>query len=213
MLIATSVLTHSVAVVAPALSILQCLAQALHIHREGAEGVSLGTWILSVFVAEIWTGYGFVFHVPAELYSNAPFLAVASVVVVVAARHQDKVVSAAVRYGAMTALAVLGSFIGLSHQGRLILATLAVVSAVVIYLPQLVVTLRSSQLEGVSVISWIVALVTSVAWGLYGILIHQPPVALPSIVMIPSSLVILIQVSRHRLRVRAPEEGFAAVIE
>jgi len=213
-LLAAFTLTHDIAIIAPVLSILQCVTQALHISREGAEGVSLLTWILSVFVAEIWTGYGLVFHVAAEIYSNIPFLAVAGAVIIVAARHQDRLRRAMASTAGVTALAVLMSLVGLSHQWRWTLSAVAVVGAIVIYLPQLVVTLRTSDLMGVSVVSWAIAFVTSLAWGLYGLLIHQPPVALPSVVMIPSTLVILVQVSRHRLRGRAMQgETSAPLIE
>jgi uncharacterized protein with PQ loop repeat len=83
----------------------------------------------------------------------------------------------------------------------------------VIYLPQMVTTLRSRNLMGVSVVSWALALVTGIAWALYGVLIHQPPVALPAVVMVPTTLVILIQVSRHRLRGQALAGSLAPVVE
>jgi len=211
--IAATGLTFTIAVIAPVLSVLQCLAQATRIYRTGAEGVSLATWTLSVFVAEIWISYGVVFHVPAELYANVPFLLVASIVVVVAARNRDAVRRAGAGYASVTALTLLSSLSGTSHHWRWILATVAVVSCVVIYLPQMLVTLRSNDLEGVSVVSWSLALVTGLAWALYGILIHQPAVWLPSIVMVPSTLVILNQVGRHRLRGRAFAGSYAPVLE
>lgn len=213
MLLATSGLTLTIAVIAPVLTILQCVAQAMRIYRAGAKGVSLGTWILSAFVAEIWTSYGFVFHVPAELYANIPFLIVASIVIVVAARNQGVMRRVGMSCIGITALAMLCSLTGLSHHWRWILSTVAVMSAVVIYLPQMFVTLRTSNLTGVSVVSWALALVTGLSWALYGILIHQPPVALPAVVMVPSALVILIQVTRHRLRGRALAGSLAPIIE
>lgn len=213
MLLAVSGLTRSLALVAPTLSILQCASQAVRIYREGADGVSLGTWILSVLVSQIWIGYGLVFHVPGELFANTPFLAIATVVVITAGRLNGRRRFVALSYAGVTVLTVLSTLAGLAHSLRWVLATIAVVSAVVIYLPQMLVTLRSSNLIGVSVVSWALALMTSITWGLYGIRIHQPAVALPSVVMIPSALVILIQVSRHRLRGRALEGSLAPIVE
>ena len=212
MLVATSSLTHDFSIVAPSLSVLQCVTQAAHIRREGAEGVSLLTWVLSVFVAEIWTGYGLVFHVAAEIYSNFLFLAVAMVVIAGAARHQGRVRRSVSQVLGVTVLAIVSSLVALEPSWRWSLATAAVVGAIVIYLPQLMVTLHSSDLRGVSVISWSIALVTTLAWGLYGLRIRQVAVALPSVVMIPSSLVILVQVSRHRRRARGFEGAVSAPI-
>jgi uncharacterized protein with PQ loop repeat len=173
----------------------------------------MSTWILSAFVAEAWIAYGFSFHVPAEIYANVAFLIVAGYVVLVAARSQNVLRNASIGCLGATALAVLISLTGMSHHWRWILATIAVGGAVVIYLPQMILTLRSRDLVGVSIVSWVLALVTSLAWTLYGVLIHQPPVALPAVVMIPTTLVILVQVTRHRLRGRALTGSLAPVVE
>jgi uncharacterized protein with PQ loop repeat len=90
MIIATSTFTASLAVAAPVITIFQALAQGARIRSTGARGVSLGTWLLSAFVAEIWLCYGFVFHVPAEIFANVPCLIVASVVAFLAAKSRDK---------------------------------------------------------------------------------------------------------------------------
>ncbi len=213
MLLAVSDLTLSIGVIAPLFTVLQCVAQAVRINRTGAVGVSMSTWILSAFVGETWIGYGFSFHVLAELYANAAFLAVAGYVVYVAARSQNVLRRASLSCVGATALAVLVSLTGISHHSRWVLATVAVGGAVVIYLPQMMMTLRSRNLEGVSVVSWALALVTGLAWALYGVLIHQPAVSLPAVVMIPTTLVILTQVTRHRLRGRALAGSLAPVVE
>jgi hypothetical protein len=60
--------------------------------------------------------------------------------------------------------------------------------------------IRPKDLSGVSIISWCLATLTSAEWLVYGILIHQPPLAIPSLVMMPSALIIFIQASRHRIQ-------------
>jgi uncharacterized protein with PQ loop repeat len=185
----------------------------MRINRTGAVGVSMTTWILSAFVGETWIGYGFAYRVSAEVYANIPFVIVAGYVVLVAARSQNVLRRASASFLGATVLAVVISLTGISHHWRWILATIAVGGAVVIYLPQMVMTLRSRNLVGVSVVSWALALVTGVAWTLYGILIHQPPVSLPAVVMIPTTLVILIQVSRHRLNGQPLAGSLAPVVE
>lgn len=206
-------MTSTLGVLAPLFTILQCVAQATRINRTGAAGVSLSTWILSAFVGEVWIGYGVSFHVSAEIYANVAFLVVAAYVVFVAARSQRVLQRASVSCAGATAFAVLASLTGTSHHWQWILVTIAVGGAVVIYLPQMMMTLRTRDLVGVSVVSWTLALATGIAWALYGVLIHQPPVSLPAVVMIPTTLVILVQVARHRVRGQALEGSLAPVVE
>ncbi len=213
MLFATSHLTLTLGVIAPLFAILQCVAQAMRINRTGAVGVSMSTWILSAAVSETWLGYGSSFHVAAEIYANIPYVIVSAYVVWVAARSEHVVGRGCARFLGASALAVLISLTGLSHHWRWILASVAVGGAVVIYIPQMLVTLRSRDLTGVSIVSWSLALITGVAWALYGELIHQLPVALPAVVLIPSTIVILIQVARHRLRGRALAGSLAPIVE
>jgi uncharacterized protein with PQ loop repeat len=173
----------------------------------------MSTWILSAFVGELWIAYGFSFRVPSEIYANIVFMIVAGYVVFVAARSQNVLRRSSMSCLGATVLAVIISLFGMSDHWRWILATIAVGGALVNYLPQMVLTLRSSTLGGVSLVSWALALVTGLAWALYGVLIHQLPVSLPAVVMIPTTLVILVQVTRHRLRGRALAGSLAPVIE
>lgn len=189
----------ALAVVAPVLTIIQCLIQALRIHRSGARGVSLATWLFSVFCGAIWLSYGFLFHVPAEVVASAPFLVMATVVVALSAHDQHRVGRALAGLLGLAALTLGATLLGTDHAHRWVVAVLAVASSVVLYLPQLVVALRSRDLSGVSVVSAALGLVTSGCWLAYGLLIHQPPIYLPCAVIIPSIVIILVQVARHRL--------------
>lgn len=199
MIIATAV-TSTLAVLAPVLTILQSSTQAARIRRTGAKGVSVATWLLTVFVAQTWLCYGFVFHVPAEVWANVPALAVALLVTFLAAKSQGHLRTTSGGYLALSALTASATIVGSSPARHWVLAVVAVTSSIVIYLPQLALVLRPKDLTGVSAISWFVACLTALSWLIYGLLIHQPAVALPSVVMLPAALVILIQVLRHRIK-------------
>ena len=209
MIIATSTFTHVLAVVAPTLTIFQSLAQAARIRTTGAKGVSLATWLLSCFVAQTWFCYGFVFHVPAEIEANIPALIVATAVAFLAARSQEKMTRSVLGYLGITTVTILTTVAATFHSLRWIMASVAVLSSVIIYLPQLALVVRPKDLTGVSVVSWFIASITSLCWFLYGILIHQPAVALPSVVMFPSAFIIFVQVLRHRLT-NDPKNGLQA---
>jgi uncharacterized protein with PQ loop repeat len=211
MFVATSVVTHSLAVIAPVITIFQALAQAARIRSTGAKGVSLATWLLSAFVAQIWLCYGFVFHVPAEVFANVPCLIVASGVAFLAAKSQERLARSITGYAALSTITVIATFIGTFHALRWIMASVAVASSIIIYLPQLALVIRPKDLTGVSAISWFTACITALCWLIYGFLIHQPAVAVPSFVMLPSALIILIQVLRHRIK-NDPKHGLQAPI-
>lgn len=211
MIIATTTITRTFGIVAPTLTILQCLAQANRIHTTGAKGVSLATWILSAFVSQIWFCYGLIFHVTAEVVANIPAITVSLVVAFLAARSQEKMARSVLGYLAVTVITVLATFAGSFHDLRWVLATVAVSSSIIIYLPQLALVLRPKDLSGVSIISWCLATLTSLGWFVYGILIHQPALAIPSLVMCPSAFIIFVQVSRHRIR-NNPRTGLQAPI-
>jgi uncharacterized protein with PQ loop repeat len=206
-----SALSSTLAVVAPTLTVLQLGAQAVRIRRTGAQGVSLGTWLLSCFVAEIWLCYGFVFHVPAEIGANIPCLIVAAVVTYLAATSQGQLTRSGAGLLGLTVVTGLATFIGTFRDARWIMATVAVGSSVIIYLPQLVKVLRPKDLSGVSALSWFMGCVTSLCWFVYGLSIHQPAISLPSVVMLPSAIIILVQVMRHRVT-NDPLHGLQAPI-
>ncbi|HUV58396.1 MAG TPA: PQ-loop domain-containing transporter [Acidimicrobiales bacterium] len=211
MIIATAALTSVLAVIAPVLTIFQSGAQAQRIRRTGARGVSLATWLLSVFVAQTWLCYGFVFHVPAEVWANVPAMSVALVVAYLAAKSQGQLLRSVGAYVALLAVTVAATWTGSSAPHHWILSDVSVISSVVIYVPQLVLVMRSKDLTGVSAISWFLACLTAASWLVYGLLIHQPAVALPSFVMLPAAMYILVGVLRHRVK-NDPARGLQAPI-
>jgi uncharacterized protein with PQ loop repeat len=211
MIIATTTITRTFGIVAPTLTILQCLAQGNRIRTTGAKGVSLATWILSAFVSQIWFCYGLIFHVTAEVVANIPAITVSLVVAFLAARSQEKMARSVLGYLAVTVITVLATFAGSFHDLRWVLATVAIGSSIIIYLPQLALVIRPKDLSGVSIISWCLACLTSLGWLVYGILIHQPPLAIPSLVMLPSAFIIFVQASRHRIQ-NNPRTGLQAPI-
>ncbi len=211
MLLATALFTSTLAVLAPVLTILQSGAQARRIRHTGAKGVSLETWLLSVFVSQTWLCYGFVFHVPAEIWANVPAMSVALVVAYLAATSQERFARSVVIYAGLFAITAGATWAGASAGHHWILADVSVMSSVVIYVPQLIVVIRAKDLTGVSALSWFLACLTAASWLIYGFLIHQLAVALPSLVMLPAATYILVGVLRHRVR-NDPDRGAQAPI-
>jgi uncharacterized protein with PQ loop repeat len=209
MILTATALTRTFGIIAPTLTILQCLAQANRIRTTGAKGVSLATWVLSAFVSQIWFCYGIIFHVTAEVVANVPAIVVSLIVAFLAAKGQEKMTHGVMGYLTVTAVTIVATFAGSFHDLRWVLSSVAVASSIIIYLPQLALVIRPKDLSGVSIISWCLATLTSLGWFVYGILIHQPPLAIPSLVMMPSAFIIFVQASRHRIR-NNPRTGLQA---
>ena len=112
MILAASTITRTFGIVAPTLTIFQCLAQANRIRTTGAKGVSLATWILSAFVSQIWFCYGIIFHVTAEIVANIPAITVSLIVAFLAAQSQGKMARSLMGYLAVTVITILYTFAG-----------------------------------------------------------------------------------------------------
>src|SRR5487761_2057864 len=193
-----AVLTSTLAVVAPLLTILQSLAQAMRIRRIGADGVSLATWLLAVFVSQTWLCYGIVFHVPAEIWANVPSMSFALGVAWLAARTQRHLQRALASYVGLLAITIAATLAGSNAPHHWILSSTAVASSTIIYMPQLALVVRPKNLSVVSSLSWFIASLSAASWLAYGFAIHQLPVSLPSFFMLPAALIILVQDTRHQ---------------
>lgn len=189
-------LTASLGVLAPLLTVARGVPQAVRIVRRDADGVSVATWLLFVSVAQLWVAYGVIFHVPAEVAANVPNALVAAVVVFFAARERSCATRSALVALALTAGVAALATIAVVADAHWLVALPAVCGSLFLFVPQLVTVMAGTDLDGVSPTTWTLALVTALAWGLYGALIRQPAVWIPSAVMIPSSLLIVIRLRR-----------------
>jgi uncharacterized protein with PQ loop repeat len=190
--------TGFLAVAAPVLTILQCILQARRISQAGANGVSLGTWILSIFCGEIWISYGILYSVPAEYESNGVFLILAIWVSYLAAKAHKRVSHFWWGITGVTLLTLIATLFGLHHSTRWVVGMMGDSAPLTMYIPQIRTVLSGGDLTGVSLASYWLAAVTAVCWLAYGILLHQPAVFLPTIVLIPATLVIIVRVTRSR---------------
>lgn len=198
-------LTTIVEFAAPALTVYGALTQAQRIQRRGARGVSVHTWLLAAFVSELWLCYGLVFRVPNEVWTNVPSLVLAAIIGLSAARHQQRLtrsVGLLVTYSLATAVVTVAS-----ADARWFLASVAVVGCMVMYLPQVHLAFTHEDLSGVALPTYYIAIVTMTCWLLYGLGIHQPPIYLPTFVMIPSSVLIIMKTRRRRRAVISSPSG------
>ncbi len=192
-------LTVTLGVLSPVLTVARGVPQAFRSYRSDAVGgVSEGTWLLLMAVAELWLAYGLLFDVPAETAANVPNALLATSIAVRVAILRGSLARGVASVALLSAAAAAVALTGLDKNLRWVLSVVAVGSSLGLYLPQLARVLRDDDVAGISTATWLLALLNSISWGAYGLLIHNVPVWLPSAVLVPSSAMIVLRVLRRR---------------
>ncbi len=89
---------------------------------------------------------------------------------------------------------------------RDVLGVLAVVVGGTGIVPQAIRAARTTHLVGVSVATFVMVVVMSVSWGIYGLMIGDLYVATPNVVIVPSALFIMFRaVQSHRRYAKTTE--------
>ena len=82
---------------------------------------------------------------------------------------------------------------------RDVIGAIAVVVGATGIVPQVIRATRTRHLVGVSVVTFIMVVVMSASWGIYGVMIKDLYVALPNVVIVPSALFISVRaIQSHR---------------
>lgn len=158
------------------------------IHRN-ADGVSGLTWLLSLSSFATWEVIALIDDVtPALVYNIFGIVSSLAVLVVLVWQRAMKWHTPLVGIAA-TALVNLCVYWLLDRFG---VHALGVGVSMSMFIPQAVAVMRSPS-AGVSAVTWWLAAITSALWGVYGLLSGEYVFAVPTIVMLPASLVILWQ--------------------
>lgn len=150
-----------------------------------AEGVAALTVLGGLLARIAWTAYGAELGDVALMAGNVTVAAGFLVLLVVLARHQQRVLVLGAAAVALAATVVVADL-----AGAAVLGSLAVVSAAVVNLPQMVRALRDRhRLAGVSVPTYLLIATASSCWLTYGILRRDPLISAPHLLLLPSALV------------------------
>ena len=198
------VIATTLGVIGTVLGIIRAWPQVLQIAgRRQTAGVSVQTWALTLLNNASWLTLGVIIGALPIVISNL-LSALGSIAVLTAVHlHQRqkrlaRAAAVALAGAAVVALTSLG--------GATALTVLATVLAVSMFMPQLVLVLRSGAV-GVSATTWLVSAVSAGVWMLYAFALGRPSIAACQVVIMPASLVIT-----HRARRQsAPRRVDAAV--
>ncbi|MCU1496007.1 MAG: hypothetical protein JWO62_3771 [Acidimicrobiaceae bacterium] len=181
------------------------IPQVVRLFRAEPDGVSVLTWQLWMVLGEPWIAYGILQHVPAEVVTNCCTTVLALLTLVLVTRSTGTTARTLAISGVSSVAVVVFILVSVRARDLGIISTVAVVGSITMYIPQAIRTFRSGSLAGVSPWTWAMALGTAMGWGVYGALIHQLPVWLPSVITVPTAAVIV-------AKLRAVRVGSAAEV-
>ena len=169
------------------------------VHRQTA-GVSVQTWALTLLNNASWLTLGVVIGAVPIVISNL-LSAVGSIAVLAAVqlqRHERRL--ARIAAAGLAGAAVVGLT---SLGGATALTVLATVLAISMFLPQLLLVLRSGA-AGVSATTWLVTAISAAIWLVYAFALGRPSIGVCQVVILPASLLIAHRAFRRQAVRRAP---------
>lgn len=149
------------------------------------EGVAALTVLSGLLARALWTVYGSVLDDAALVLGNVTVATGFLLLLLLLLRRARQPL--ALLAGAA---AVAGIVLAATLAGEAVLGWVAVVTAAVVNLPQMVRALSDrDRLAGVSVATYVLIAAASACWLTYGVLVHQPLISAPHLLLLPTALV------------------------
>ncbi len=158
------------------------------------EGLAALSVLGGLLARTTWTVYGAALGDPALVLGNVTVATGFLLLLLLLARAQRATVLLA------GGVAVAAVALGAALAGEVVLGWVAVVSAAVVNLPQMLQALRDPRrLAGVSVPTYCLIALASACWLSYGLLVHEPLITAPHLLLLPTALVTAVMAARsHR---------------
>jgi MtN3 and saliva related transmembrane protein len=199
------VIATTLGVIGTILGITRAWPQVLQIAvRRQTAGVSVQTWALTLLNNASWLTLGVIIGAFPIVISNL-LSAVGSIAVLTAVQLQQRQKRMARTAAVALAGAAVVALTSLGGAGAL--TVLATALAISMFIPQLVLVLRSGA-AGVSVTTWLVSAVSAGVWLLYAFALGRPAIGACQVVIMPASLVIT-----HRARRQALARGAGVAVD
>jgi uncharacterized protein with PQ loop repeat len=181
-------------VIAVMVQAVRSIPQALHIvaHKR-TDGVSVLAWSLAFACHSSWVVFGATQEVMPVLVANGTTVVGVVAILLTLGRYGRGVARTFLKVAGVVMVLDLLAFALIGPVG---IGVIAASTAIVMFVPQVFVVMRAENKQGVSVASWVLILVSSCLWGAYGIASRNWVVAMGTAVIVPSAVVILVQVLR-----------------
>ena len=148
----------------------------------------------SLVGSSLWLTYGLLEGDIAIWFSNVSFLIAQSIIISVVYRHGKIPRQVLIQVGvALAALALLLTQVSATPVGFVAIAVSG--SSIV---PQLIHVIRTENLHGISISSYLITIVNCSSWLIYGFIIHDPMVSAQNFFAIPIIAYITVKAARWR---------------
>jgi uncharacterized protein with PQ loop repeat len=148
----------------------------------------------SLVGSSLWLTYGLLEGDIAIWFSNVSFLIAQSIIISVVYRHGKIPRSVLIQVGgALAALALLLTQVSATPVG---FVAIAISGSSII--PQLIHVIRTENLHGISISSYLLTIVNCSSWLLYGFYVHDPMVSAQNFFAIPVFVYITVKAARWR---------------
>ena len=148
----------------------------------------------SLVGSALWLTYGLLEGDVAIWFSNISFLIAQSIIISVVYRHGKIPRSVLIQVGgALAALALLLTQVSATPVG---FVAIAISGSSII--PQLIHVIRTENLHGISISSYLLTIVNCSSWLLYGFYVHDPMVSAQNFFAIPVFVYITVKAARWR---------------
>lgn len=172
------------------LSFIFTIPQAYRVvRRNTVEGVSVLSQMQSLSGSILWVVYGITAQSYLVVTANVMTIIGFGVVIIAQVRH--RAVSWQRVLVVETAVVSIAIFSGVFSRD--VLGVFAVVVGGTGIVPQAIRAARTTHLVGVSVVTFMMVVIMSTSWGIYGLMIGDLYVAAPNVVIVPSALFIMLR--------------------
>ena len=169
------------------------------VRHDTSHGISPFGLMHGIFGSSLWLTYGLLQGDVAIWFSNISFIVAQSIIISVVYRHGKIPAHVLIRVGAaLIALALLLTQVSATPVGFVAIAVSG--SSIV---PQLIHVIRTENLHGISISSYLITIVNCSSWLIYGFIIHDPMVSAQNFFAIP--IIVYITLKAYQWRSANPD--------
>jgi len=164
------------------------------VRHDTSHGISPFALMHSLVGSSLWLTYGLLEGDIAIWFSNISFLIAQSIIISVVYRHGKIPRTVLIQVGAaLAALALLLTQVSATPVG---FVAIAISGSSII--PQLIHVIRTENLHGISISSYLLTIVNCSSWLLYGFYVQDPIVSAQNFFAIPVFVYITVKAARWR---------------
>lgn len=164
------------------------------VRHDTSHGISPFGLMHGLVGSSLWLTFGILEGDVAIWFANSSFIIAQSIIISVVYRHGKIPLSVLIRVAA--ALVALGLVLTQVSATSVGLIAIAVSGSSII--PQLLHVIRTENLHGISISSYMLTIINCMSWLLYGFYVNQPMVSAQNFIAIPIFVYITVKASKWR---------------